>query len=166
MASKRTLLEKIRVPGLVEGAFPPAPDMTLEQSIHLVKDFLLRGGKTCIMTGAGVSVDSGIRVSSSRILGGENAGSRFHHFAREQAYRGPEGTYTIRKHRPIFYGEFIADEKHRRRYWARSYLSVSPFSGSSQETNHSRESRPRTTAVILPCGSPNQIRLTMPCPPS
>lgn len=39
-----------------------------------------------------------------------------------QAYRGKDGTYTIRKHRPIFYGEFINDEKMRRRYWARSYL--------------------------------------------
>lgn len=42
-----------------------------------------------------------------------------------QAYRGKDGTYTIRKHRPIFYGEFINDEHMRRRYWARSYLGAS-----------------------------------------
>jgi len=41
---------------------------------------------------------------------------------RTQAYRGPGGSYTIRKHRPIFFGEFINDEKMRQRYWARSYL--------------------------------------------
>lgn len=113
MATKRTLLEKIRVPGLVEGAFPPAPDISLPDSIKLVVDFLRQGGKTCIMTGAGVSVDSGIR-----------------------AYRGPEGTYTIRKHRPIFYGEFIADEKHRRRYWARSYLGYPPVRVAESNPTH------------------------------
>ncbi|GAA5948468.1 hypothetical protein JCM3765_004893 [Sporobolomyces pararoseus] len=105
MATKRVLLEKIRVPGLVSGAFPPAPQLSLSESIDQVTRFLSEepGGKTCILTGAGVSVDSGIR-----------------------AYRGPEGTYTIRKHRPIFYGEFIESEKHRRRYWARSYLGYPP----------------------------------------
>jgi len=103
MATKRTLLEKIRVPGLIEGAYPPAPRMTLPESIKLVSNFLSLPGKTCILTGAGVSVDSGIR-----------------------AYRGPQGTYTIRKHRPIFYGEFIEQESMRRRYWARSYLGYPP----------------------------------------
>ncbi|GAA5936626.1 uncharacterized protein JCM15063_001942 [Sporobolomyces koalae] len=114
MATNRTLLEKIRVPGLVEGAFPPAPHLSLPDSIKLVTDFLRAGnGKTCIMTGAGVSVDSGIR-----------------------AYRGPQGTYTIRKHRPIFYGEFIAEEKHRRRYWARSYLGYPPVRVAESNPTH------------------------------
>jgi len=64
MSVKRNLLEKIRVPGLVEGAFPPAPHLSLPDSIQLVTQFLKKGkGKTTIMTGAGVSVDSGIRVT-------------------------------------------------------------------------------------------------------
>jgi len=114
MSVKRNLLEKIRVPGLVEGAFPPAPHLSLPDSIQLVTQFLKKGkGKTTIMTGAGVSVDSGIR-----------------------AYRGPEGTYTIRKHRPIFYGEFIAEEKHRRRYWARSYLGYPPVRIAESNPTH------------------------------
>ncbi|GAA6060043.1 hypothetical protein JCM10212_001040 [Sporobolomyces blumeae] len=112
--ARRTLSDKIRVPGLVEGAFPPAPRMSLPDSIQLVTDFLRRGkGETLIMTGAGVSVDSGIR-----------------------AYRGPEGTYTIRKHRPIFYGEFIAEEHHRRRYWARSYLGYPPVRVAESNPTH------------------------------
>ncbi|GAA6005928.1 hypothetical protein JCM11491_004063 [Sporobolomyces phaffii] len=111
--AKRTLLDKIRVPGLVEGAFPPAPDLSLADSIRLVADFVRQPGKTCILTGAGVSVDSGIR-----------------------AYRGPEGTYTIRKHRPIFYGEFIESEHHRRRYWARSYLGYPPVRVAESNPTH------------------------------
>jgi len=69
MSVKRNLLEKIRVPGLVEGAFPPAPHLSLPDSIQLVTQFLKKGkGKTTIMTGAGVSVDSGIRVTHTHFL--------------------------------------------------------------------------------------------------
>lgn len=57
--------------------------------------FLERGdGNSCIITGAGVSVDSGIR-----------------------AYRGKHGSYTRagKEHRPIFFHEFQSSEKSRRR---------------------------------------------------
>ncbi|GAA5977225.1 hypothetical protein JCM5350_003262 [Sporobolomyces pararoseus] len=113
MATKRVLLEKIRVPGLVSGAFPPAPELSLPESINQVYRFLSKPGKTCILTGAGISVDSGIR-----------------------AYRGPQGTYTIRKHRPIFYGEFIESESHRKRYWARSYLGYPPVRLAESNPTH------------------------------
>ncbi|KAG0139681.1 hypothetical protein CROQUDRAFT_666143 [Cronartium quercuum f. sp. fusiforme G11] len=58
-------------------------------------------GPNCVaITGAGISVDSGIR-----------------------AYRGENGSYSINKnHRPIFYHEFEKSETFRKRYWARSYL--------------------------------------------
>ncbi|GAA5891065.1 hypothetical protein JCM5296_007366 [Sporobolomyces johnsonii] len=108
------LLHPIRVPGLVEGAHPPAPWMSLSDSVQLVADFLRKGkGQTTILTGAGISVDSGIR-----------------------AYRGKDGTYTIRKHRPIFFGEFVSEERHRRRYWARSYLGYPPVRLAESNPTH------------------------------
>lgn len=59
-------LGEIRVPGLVEGLHPPAPFLSLKDSVRLLVDFLRSGqGKTTLLTGAGVSVDSGIRVSPS-----------------------------------------------------------------------------------------------------
>jgi NAD+-dependent protein deacetylase sirtuin 4 len=59
-----------------------------------------RSGRTVRLTGAGVSVASGLAD-----------------------YRGENGTYTLNKlYRPIYYHEFISNHEARKRYWARSYL--------------------------------------------
>lgn len=61
------------------------------------------GGKTVLLTGAGVSVASGLAD-----------------------YRGTKGTYTLNKaYRPIYYHEFCANHEARKRYWARSFLGWS-----------------------------------------
>ena len=52
----------VRVPTLSGTPHPPAPKMTLAASVDAIVDFLSRGD-TLVLTGAGVSVDSGIRVS-------------------------------------------------------------------------------------------------------
>ena len=57
-------------------------------------------GPTVLLTGAGVSVASGLAD-----------------------YRGTAGTYTLnRSYRPIYYNEFISNHEARKRYWARSFL--------------------------------------------
>ncbi|PLW42182.1 hypothetical protein PCASD_05630 [Puccinia coronata f. sp. avenae] len=57
-------------------------------------------GNLLAISGAGISVDSGIR-----------------------AYRGAKGSYIINKsYRPIFFHEFVESHSFRIRYWARSYL--------------------------------------------
>ncbi|GAA5987989.1 hypothetical protein JCM11641_005972 [Rhodosporidiobolus odoratus] len=107
-------LGEIRVPQLLKNAHPPAPQMSLAASVEMLLNAFKKGkGKTMILTGAGVSVDSGIR-----------------------AYRGPGGTYTIRKHRPVFFGEFMEDEKMRQRYWARSYLGYPPVRKAESNPTH------------------------------
>lgn len=56
--------------------------------------------QTVLLTGAGVSVASGLAD-----------------------YRGTTGTYTLNKtYRPIYYNEFISNHEARKRYWARSFL--------------------------------------------
>ncbi|KAL8293423.1 hypothetical protein RQP46_000124 [Phenoliferia psychrophenolica] len=89
----------MRVPTLSGPTHPPAPIRSLAASIDVLVNFLREGAKgrgTMILTGAGVSVDSGIR-----------------------AYRGKDGSYTVNKERqPIFYGQFVEHEAYRRRYWA------------------------------------------------
>ncbi|GAA5839189.1 hypothetical protein JCM11251_003699 [Rhodosporidiobolus azoricus] len=105
---------EIRVPQLIGKAYPAAPKLSLDESVELLHAYLKNGkGKTTLLTGAGVSVDSGIR-----------------------AYRGPGGTYTIRKHRPVFYGEFVENEHMRRRYWARSYLGYPPVRRAESNPTH------------------------------
>lgn len=55
----------IRIPTLSGTPHPPAPYLSLEASVDLLVKFLRDGAKkngTMVLTGAGVSVDSGIRV--------------------------------------------------------------------------------------------------------
>lgn len=70
------------------------------KAIQTLTSFLLNSSNCIVITGAGLSVDSGIR-----------------------AYRGKDGSYSINKtYRPIFFHEFQQSESFRKRYWARSYL--------------------------------------------
>ncbi|EPS38690.1 hypothetical protein H072_7502 [Dactylellina haptotyla CBS 200.50] len=83
-------------------SFPPIPSSatTLATAVTAVSNFLLNSRSTLVLSGAGISVASGL-----------------------PDYRGPQGTYTLNKeYRPIFYGDFVHKDAMRRRYWARSFL--------------------------------------------
>jgi NAD-dependent deacetylase sirtuin 4 len=75
---------------------PPTQDPTLE----LVE--LLRGRRVVVLTGAGVSTESGI-----------------------PDYRGPQS--TLRTRRPIHGPEFLRSATTRRRYWARAMVGWESF---------------------------------------
>ncbi|KAF2399407.1 DHS-like NAD/FAD-binding domain-containing protein [Trichodelitschia bisporula] len=81
---------------------PPSAH-SLAGSIAALASFLSprpNSSKTLLLTGAGLSVPSGL-----------------------PDYRGPRGTYTLRRnYRPVFYAEFVARHASRQRYFARSYL--------------------------------------------
>lgn len=80
----------------------PATAASLPGAIAALKNFLVAPytysstaqSKTLLLTGAGVSVESGLAD-----------------------YRGENGTYRLnKKYRPIFYGEFISNHEARKRY--------------------------------------------------
>ncbi len=74
----------------------PSPFDAVEEAVMRAAD-ILRGKSSAVLSGAGISTDSGI-----------------------PDYRGPE---TIKKNRnPVFHTEFVNDEEARRRYWSGSYL--------------------------------------------
>ncbi|KAE9984420.1 hypothetical protein EG327_005035 [Venturia inaequalis] len=90
----------------------PAYANTVSGAIKALSQFLLKKtsatgtdggdglGNTLLLTGAGISVASGLAD-----------------------YRGTNGTYTLNKtYRPIYYHEFCSSHQARKRYWARSFL--------------------------------------------
>lgn len=70
--------------------------------------------KTVVLSGAGVSVASGLAD-----------------------YRGVKGTYRVNKtYRPIYYHEFLASHEARKRYWARSFLGWSSLHKATPNNGH------------------------------
>lgn len=70
--------------------------------------------KTVLLTGAGISVASGLAD-----------------------YRGANGTYTQnRSYRPIYFHEFTSSHEARKRYWARSFLGWRGLHRSSPNASH------------------------------
>lgn len=85
-------------------------------AVERIANFL-SPGNVVLLTGAGVSVDSGIR-----------------------AYRGKDGRYMNPNYRPIFYHELVEESSrgyvYRQRYWLRSYLGYPPVRDAQPNTTH------------------------------
>jgi NAD-dependent SIR2 family protein deacetylase len=71
---------------------------------------LLRGGNVTVLSGAGLSTESGI-----------------------PDYRGSDGKRRVT---PMTYGEFVASPANRQRYWARSFVGWRRFAGAGPNDGH------------------------------
>ena len=71
---------------------------------------LVRSGGAAVLTGAGISTESGI-----------------------PDYRGPDGTRRVT---PMQYGEFVGSSGARQRYWARSYIGWQRFTRATPNRGH------------------------------
>ncbi|KAK6355247.1 hypothetical protein TWF696_004362 [Orbilia brochopaga] len=102
-------------------ALPPLPTSatTLPAAVTAVANFLAHARSTLVLSGAGISVASGL-----------------------PDYRGPKGTYTLNKeYRPIFFSEFVHGDAARRRYWARSFLGWRGVEGVRPNRGHDAVAR-------------------------
>jgi NAD-dependent SIR2 family protein deacetylase len=72
---------------------------------------IFRDGDVAVLSGAGLSTESGI-----------------------PDYRGPSG--LARRATPMTYQTFVGDAAARRRYWARSYIGWRTFSGAAPNAGH------------------------------
>lgn len=89
--------------------FLSAPPSTSLRSVDNVHNH-----QTVLLTGAGISVASGLAD-----------------------YRGKNGTYTQNKsYRPIYFHEFVASHEARKRYWARSFLGWTSLHKSKPNAAH------------------------------
>lgn len=98
----------------------PPSATTLPGAIAALQEFLTapspRGSpaSTLILTGAGISVASGLAD-----------------------YRGKNGTYRVNQsYRPIYYSEFLQNHEARKRYWARSFLGWTTLHKAKPNAGH------------------------------
>ncbi|KAF9477605.1 DHS-like NAD/FAD-binding domain-containing protein [Pholiota conissans] len=110
---------RVSVPGIPQAILNAPPSFSVKsipEAIQRLADFVGHGNVT-VLTGAGVSVDSGIR-----------------------AYRGDDGRYMNPNYKPIFYHELTdpTDKGYafRQRYWLRSYLGYPPVRDAQPNTTH------------------------------
>jgi NAD-dependent SIR2 family protein deacetylase len=75
-------------------------------------DLLMARGGVVVLTGAGLSTESGI-----------------------PDYRGPSGA-ALRRHAPMTYQAFVSDPGARRRYWARSHLGWQRMAQAQPNAGH------------------------------
>jgi NAD-dependent SIR2 family protein deacetylase len=91
---------------VAETTRPGAPPAVLGELIAL-----LETGRTVVLSGAGLSTESGI-----------------------PDYRGPSG--ALRRHAPMTFQSFTGDPVARHRYWARSYLGWRQIKGARPNAGH------------------------------
>ncbi|KAK4193650.1 SIR2 family histone deacetylase-like protein [Podospora australis] len=98
----------------LSGAVTALQEFLQSPSSQLHSRILSRPPSTVVLTGAGLSVASGLAD-----------------------YRGVNGTYRVNKtYRPIYYHEYTASHEARKRYWARSFLGWATMSKSKPNAAH------------------------------
>lgn len=97
--------------------FVPKCENTDEETAAVVRkldDFIAQSRNLFVLTGAGISTESGIRDYRSEDV----------------------GLYAVSDSRPMQYSDFLKSAANRRRYWARNYVGWEEFSSRQPNEGH------------------------------
>ncbi|WP_407946381.1 NAD-dependent protein deacetylase [Pedococcus dokdonensis] len=111
---------------MIPSAAPKAtsdPEAAVADRLDAVAALLARGN-ALVLTGAGISTDSGI-----------------------PDYRGPDGTRRVT---PMQYAEFVGSSQARQRYWARSYVGWQRFNRARPNSGHEAVARLQRQGLVGP----------------
>ena len=101
--------------GTAENQFVPETTDTLTvENVHAVADAISNSSRLFVLTGAGISTESGIPDYRSKGV----------------------GLYATSKNRPIQYSEFLRAGDRHLRYWARNYIGWPRFSSRQPNLGH------------------------------
>ena len=95
-------------------SFVPKCNPVKDSDVLRLKEFINSHNKICILTGAGISTESGIPDYRSEGV----------------------GLYARSTRRPVLYKDFCASETIRQRYWARNYVGWPRFSSVKPNITH------------------------------
>ncbi|XP_071110937.1 NAD-dependent protein lipoamidase sirtuin-4, mitochondrial-like [Haliotis cracherodii] len=94
--------------------FVPNSQPASEEEIESLQQFMDRSERLLVLTGAGISTESGIPDYRSEGV----------------------GLYATSSNRPVQYVDFLKDAKIRQRYWARNFVGWPRFSSFSPNKSH------------------------------
>lgn len=94
--------------------FVPKAKSVTRADIEEFCEFIDRGRNILVITGAGISTESGIPDYRSQGV----------------------GLYATSKSRPVIYQDFVKSEKIRQRYWARNFIGWPRFSSVQPNVSH------------------------------
>lgn len=94
--------------------FVPNSKPVTDSDLLKLKDFINSHDNICILTGAGISTESGIPDYRSEGV----------------------GLYARSNHKPVLYKDFCSSDTIRRRYWARNYVGWPRFSSIKPNNTH------------------------------
>ncbi|XP_030634292.1 NAD-dependent protein lipoamidase sirtuin-4, mitochondrial [Chanos chanos] len=95
-------------------SFVPVSDSINSVALERLRDFVSRSSRLFVITGAGLSTESGIPDYRSEGV----------------------GLYARTDRRPMQHAEFVRSAKSRQRYWARNYVGWPQFSSHQPNTAH------------------------------
>ncbi|KAH7424675.1 hypothetical protein KP509_11G019000 [Ceratopteris richardii] len=119
---------------LLKQVVPIAPPPSLDEITSLYQ-FLQNSHKLVVLTGAGISTESGI-----------------------PDYRSPNGAYST-GFKPITHQEFMRSERSQKRYWARSYVGWKKFLHAEPGPTHTAIAKLRLRGYVYDIITQNVDRL-------